>query len=386
VTKKDQIMATFRRETGHGIVWQPRLYYWYYGNGLQNKIPVGYKDDTYMKSFAENFPAYEGSVPEQLKNKTMIDVYRTLDVSPRYADEILGVRLINYTIGDSGGIEVTEKRTGERQRVITMKTPKGTLREVIVQGQHKEFPVKGPEDFAAMEYLLGHTNIHFDERAFRIAEQEFGDDGVVTAMLPRSPVQRLIINYMGLENTIMALHLHKAETESFMDVISDRDDELYRIIGDAPVQIVNFGENIDANLISPKIFSKYHIPYYNKRVDFLHQKGKYCHIHMDGSLKPILPFIKELHFDAIEAPTPGPQGDVSIPDLKQALGEKILIDGIPALLFEKQYGVDELVSATKQLLDLFGDNIILGVSDELPPTGDIERNYVVQDLIAKSYS
>jgi hypothetical protein len=383
VTKREQILATFRRDAGHHIVWQPRLYYWFYGNGLRNRVPEGYADDTYMRSFAENFPAYHGAVPEKLRDKSMIDVYRTLGISPRYADEILGTRLLHFAPDESGLIDVSEKRIGERERIITTRTPKGTLNEVIAQGQHKEFPVKGPEDFPVMEYILEHTKIQFDEHAFRIAEREFGDDGIVTAMLPRSPVQRLIINYMGLENTVMALHYHPGDTEAFMNVISDRDDELYRIIGDAPVQIVNFGENIDANLISPKLFSKYHVPYYNKRVDYLHERGKYCHIHMDGSLRPILPLIKDLHFDAIEAPTPKPQGDVTIPELKEALGDKILIDGIPALLFETQYRIDEMIDATKQLLDLFGPNIILGVSDELPPTGDIERSEAVQETITK---
>jgi hypothetical protein len=382
MTKREQILATFKRETGHGIVWQPRLYYWYYGNGLQNSVPDGYPDESYMKSFAENFPPYAGYVPDMLHSKSMIDVYRVLDASPRYADEILGVRLIRYTINETEKIRVTQERTGGRERVITTKTPKGTLREIITQGQHKEFPVKGPEDFAAMAYVLENTVVTVDENAFNIAEREFGNDGVVTAMLPRSPIQRLIINLMGLENTIMSLHGHGEETESFMNDISAWDDELYRIIGDSDFQIVNFGENIDANLISPKIFSKYHIPYYNKRIDFLHKKGKYCHIHMDGSLKPILPLIKELHFDAIEAPTPEPQGDVSISEIKEALGDKILIDGIPALLFEKQYSVEELIAAAKEIIDLFGSNLILGISDELPPTGDIGRNKLILELLS----
>jgi len=386
MTTREKILATFRRESRNDVVWQPRLYYWYYGNGLQNRVPEGYPDTDYMESFSENFPKYDGYVPTYLKSKSMIDVYRIMDASPRYADEILGIRLLYQTLNADSNIVVNEERTAPNERVITTKTPEGSLREVITQGQHKEFPVKGPEDFTIMAYILEHTKVHFDANAFRIAEREFGDDGIVTAMLPRSPIQRLIINYMGLENTIMALHFHTEEIESFMEDIDQWDDELYRTVGDSPVQIVNFGENIDANLISPKLFSKYHVPYYNKRVDHLHDKGKFCHIHMDGSLKPILPLIKELNFDAIEAPTPEPQGDVTIPDLKRAFGDKILIDGIPALLFEKQYSVDELITTTKHLFDFFGKNLILGISDELAPTGNIERSYIVQEAISKYFS
>jgi hypothetical protein len=381
VTPRERIIATFNRKPVDRIVLQPRLYYWYYGNGLANRVPPGYTDDTFMKSYYENFPQYDGIVPPELRNKSMIDVYRTLRVSPRYAEEILGVRLFGFDLDAGAAITVTEEKIGHRERVISTKTPKGSMREIISPGQHKEFPVKSPDDFKIMEYVLEHTSVSFDHNAFAIAQSEFGDDGIVTAMIPRSPVQRLIINYMGLENTVMALHYHREETESFMKMIGEWDDRVFSVLGESPIQIVNFGENIDANLISPKIFSKYHVPYYNKRVSALHERGIFCHIHMDGALKPVLPLLKELEFDGIEAPTPLPQGDVTIEELKAALGSMILIDGIPALLFEPHYSLEELRETTIRLLDLFAPNIILGVSDELPPTADISRVRYVDEII-----
>jgi hypothetical protein len=381
VTTRDQIIATFEKRNNDRIVLQPRLYYWYYGNGLVNRVPEGYTDDSFMKSYYENFPQYNGIVPQELRNKSMIDVYRALRVSPRYAEEILGVRLFHFDLDPGTEIIVAEEVRGYRERVIQTKTTRGSLREIISQGQHKEFPLKSPEDFNVMEYILEHTSVSFDSTAFAIASREFGDDGVVTAMIPRSPLQRLIINYMGLENTIMALHNHKDETENFMKVIEAWDDRVFSVLAESPIQIVNFGENIDANLISPRIFSKYHIPYYNKRVSALRDKGKFCHIHMDGSLKPVLPLIKELEFDGIEAPTPVPQGDVTVEELRAAFDTKILLDGIPALLFEPRYSLDELRETTLKLLDLFAPNIILGVSDELPPTADIGRIQFVNEII-----
>ena len=89
-----------------------------------------------------------------------------------------------------------------------------------------------------------------------------------------------------------------------MDAIADWDDHMYEEIVSSPLEIVNFGENIDANVDSPELFEEYLIPYYTKRVKQLHDAGKFCHIHIDGSMKPLLGLMKKPGFDGIEAATP----------------------------------------------------------------------------------
>lgn len=128
---------------------------------------------------------------------------------------------------------------------------------------------------------------------------------------------------------------------------------MYDVILNSPLKILNFGGNIDANVNSPSLFEEYLIPYYKKRIDQVHQKGKFCHIHMDGSLKKLLPLINKAGFDGIEAATPLPQGDVTLEELKDALGDTIFIDGIPAILFLPQYSCEDLEEFTVKVLDLF---------------------------------
>lgn len=63
---------------------------------------------------------------------------------------------------------------------------------------------------------------------------------------------------------------------------------------------------------------------------------------MDGSLKPLLSLINKAGFDAIEVATPLPQGDETLEELKDTLGNTILIDGIPAILFLPNYSYKDL--------------------------------------------
>jgi len=102
---------------------------------------------------------------------------------------------------------------------------------------------------------------------------------------------------------------------------------------------------------------------------------------MDGSLKPLLPFLRQVPWDGIEAATPVPQGDVTLEELKEAMGDLVLLDGIPALYFLPHYPEEALVECVKRIVELFYPRLILGISDELPPDGDIERVKLVGQLV-----
>lgn len=370
-------MRIFQGRKVDKVVWQPRIYYWYYGNRLKNKLPKGYKDKSLRASLYNNIQPYNGNVPERYSDKSMIQIYDDLSASPRYPQEILGVNLFKVK---NKRVRIKFINEGE-ERIIIHETPVGTLKEVIRYGYHTEYPVKTLSDIKIMEYILDDTEFGFDLDAFKIADREFGERGVVQSFYSRSPLQTLILSYMGFENTIYALNDHPDKMRDFLRVIEEYQDRIYEIVLNSPLRILNFGENIDANIDSPSLFEEYLIPYYKKRTSQVHQKGKFCHIHMDGSLKPLLPLINKAGFDGIEAATPLPQGDVTLEELKDALGDTVLIDGIPAILFLPRYSYDDLEEFTIKVLEMFSPNLILGVSDELPPTADIEKVGFVSKIV-----
>ena len=381
LTFRERILRTFERKRIDRVVWQPRIYYWFYGNRLRNKLPEGYTDRELLDNFFETIRPYRGNVPEKYRKMSMLEIYDDLRASPRYPQETLGVSLFRLKV-DERRIKVKSfKGLKPGERVTVWETPIGKLRRVTRHGYRTEHPVKTPEDYRVMEFILDNTEFVFDYKAFEIADRAFGPRGVVQTFYPRSPLQRLIVDYMGFERTIVALHRHRRETEKFMEAIERWDDKMYKELLESPVQILNFGENIDARLTSPRLFKEYLIPYYNKRIKQIHSKGKFCHIHMDGYLKPLLPLLEEVDFDGIEAATPKPQGDVTLEELKEALGDKILIDGIPATMFLPNYPLKKLEGFARRVLEMFSPNLILGVSDEVPPTADITRVKRISEIV-----
>jgi hypothetical protein len=139
---------------------------------------------------------------------------------------------------------------------------------------------------------------------------------------------------------------------------------------------------MDQNFLSPRIMEEWIIPEYHRRVDYLKRHGKFLHAHFDGNVKTLLPYLKMTKLAAIEALTPLPQGDVTIEEIKEAMGEDlILIDGIPMTDFLPDTPVDQLIKDMTKLVKMFSPNLILGVSDEISEICDIEKIRLVSNFI-----
>ncbi len=77
-------------------------------------------------------------------------------------------------------------------------------------------------------------------------------------------------------------------------------------------------------------------------------------------------------FDGFEALTPAPQGDVTLEEMREHMGDKVLLDGIPAVLFLEHHPREQLQECTERVVELFHPRLVLGISDELPEAGGEE--------------
>jgi len=279
-------------------------------------------------------------------------------------------------------IFIREQKGAKPSEIVTSyRTPIGNLRKITNNGHIIEYPIKSLNDIKIMKYILNNTKFQFLDRNYKKAEELLGNNGIPCTFFPRSPYMRLIVDYMGFSKTIIFLKKFPSQIENFMKFIEEWDNDMYENLANSPLKIVNFGENIDSNLSPPPYFEKYLLPYYKKRVKQFHDARKFCHIHIDGSIKDLLPYLSDLPFDGLEALTAKPQGDVSLEEIKDSIGDKILLDGVPSILFLHQYSIKFVRDYTQKVLDLFSPNLILGVSDELSPNGDITKIEMITDVI-----
>ena len=200
--------------------------------------------------------------------------------------------------------------------------------------------------------------------------------------MPRVNIQDLFINKMGVESAIYALYDWPDTVHAYFRALDECHNRLIEVIGKSPIDIINFGDNVHCGTLPPDLFRKYVLPAYQRRCAKLHRAGKFVHAHWDGDTKALLPLAKETGLDGLEAITPEPQGDVTLEEIKTALGDELfLLDGIPAIYFDATYPVAVLAGCARRLIELFAPRLVLGISDEISSTGDIERIRVVAGIV-----
>ena len=332
-----------------------------------------------------------GPLSPRLRGMSVRELYDELHCSMRYIhfhtnmpDPV--VRQFGHEVGFSEHFTETEGQ-------YLYETPHGDLVERQVLTVDKTwrtvgFAVKTPEDLKALRWLYQHTTYHFSVESFQKGSEFLGDRGEPQFWVPKSPYQALVQLWMKLHDLIYALADARDLVEDTMKAIDDSYDALYEeIIASGRVKIINFGENIHDQLLSPQYWERYLIPFYEKRCGQLGKAGIYTHNHIDGYFRSLLPYLKHLPFDGIEALTARPQGDVSLEEMAEHIGDKILLDGIPAVMFMPQYSADELMATVERVVELFHPRLVLGISDELPEgTGEeaLERVRMISDWCRES--
>jgi len=345
------------------IVWAPRLEHWYEVN------------------------KFTGNLPEEYRAKSLLEICDDLGTSPRTYYFFEG------TIKTIQRGDVTLKSTDEPERIVAeYSTPKGRLREVktkairglasgAVAPYWSEHLAKGPDDFPALEYLLENQTFQFDHDRYERITSEIGGRAPPCICCPAVPIANLTIRYLGLMKTQVLLKKHPEKVMGLLQVLDDNNGRFLDAFMSSPIPIINFDDNIDQNLFSPTIFVKHILPYYRRRTAELHTRGKLCTAHWDGKLAALLQYARATGLDGIECVTPKPQGDVALEQIHAAFGDLVLLDGIPAVSLLPWAGDSELGDFVDRLLHLFLPNIILGVSDLVPPNADIRKLRLVKQLI-----
>ncbi len=363
---RERILAVFEKKPRDKIPWNIRPEFWYVYNKAKGSLPAKYtgKDIAEIcEEWGASWRCYSGYFVE-----SFVKVWYEGDVE--------------FKTSRSGNLVTTE-----------IKTPRGVLREVSMLGEFGlssrlvEYPVKSLEDFKTLRYLLENIRVEFDGEVYGKMKLRLGDRGVLWLFFPRSPLQALFINYMGVERTVRFLFRYKREVEDLMDDIKASNDRFYEALAPSPVEIFNLGENIDCRITSPKLFEEYCVPYYRERSDYLHKYGKYVHIHVDGWAKPILPLLRETGLDGVEALTVEPVGDMTLEDIKSTLGdEMVLLDGIPFIFFiPEAVSLEKFDKFVEKIISMFPENLVLGISDELPPPADENRVKRVSEIIDRRF-
>jgi hypothetical protein len=281
------------------------------------------------------------------------------------------------------GLEVSEKadRGGGWRRIYT--TPVGSVSSVErrepgtgqwhgsrswkdISPWTTERLIKGPEDYRVMKWMVEHTEYAADYFPIEQAMDWLGEEGVVISSLPHSPMQTLMIDWVGSEGGRFFYHYedHRELVEELYQALCANRAPMYEIAAKAPAPVVACGDNIDAVLVNPRLFERYMMPVYEEQGRILHAQGKLMAVHIDGRVKVLRELVARTPIDIVEALHPPPMGDLSLADALQAWPDKAIWVGFPGDIYllgpqaTREYALDLLRQAGT------GERVAIAMSTE----------------------
>lgn len=270
----------------------------------------------------------------------------------------------------------TSRVPGKRIRVIH--TPAGSIREAwtSLPESFTEAPtehlVKSPDDLKVIRYMYEHTTYTPDYDEAKRREALVHDLGVVLCYSPKTPLMQLVVKEAGIENLTACYVEAQDELEATLAVMEAKCSEAMEIAAACPADCVMIPENLSSEVVGKVFFNAYMRTCHEKWTARIHECGKSSFIHIDGTLRGLLPELGRAGFTVLEALTPSPVGDVAMSDMRALTGPgPILWGGIPGSYFTPAVTDGEFDRYVRDVLEVMRrePRYVLGVADQVPSDG-----------------
>jgi len=317
-----------------------------------------------------------GEMPDQIP----WTIYRGLLPGGDTADRLhsLGLGFVITCGTYSGGTpnvqveEHTVEEGGVQYRVSTYKTPVGEisqrLRSESGYGSSRivEHFIKDVKDYEVLEFIIRDAVYRPAYDGFIQAEQHLGDSGFIMTSVERTPIQKLWIQYTGIERMSLDLFDNRVVVERILDAMMSKAREYWAIVADSPAEFVWCPDNITGVVVGPPLFDEFCVPYYNELASVMHKKGKRLVAHMDGMMRCLVDSVRKVDVDIIEAFTPPPDGDLSVVEALESWEDKVLWLNFPSSihLAEPEQIREITIGLLKEAAP--GRRFLIGVTENIP--------------------
>ncbi len=358
------LMDLLRGEIPSRVVWTADLSYWMEGQRRAGKAD----------------PAWESEAG-------YIEFHRQLGVLPYYYYAKFWLAEARY----SSQVETTTQTSGDRT-ITRYHTPRGELVQESVYlptscsvGVTKHF-VESEADLDILLCLIEQRSLVpacLDDYPQRRALWK-GYGGLPSIALPRSPLPSLAYEWAGIQNAIYLLADCRDKVQRLLGLMEEQETPILEAVCQAAPPLVHFADNLTSDHFTG-LYDRYLGPAHRTRLNCLHAAGVRCAVHLDGAVRGLLPKLARAGFDAVEALTPSPAGDLDICQMRSVAGSQqvILWGGVPGVLFAPPFTWKDMQAHVERVLDCCrGQPFILGVADQVPPDGDITFCERIAGMIA----
>ncbi|MGQ9515230.1 MAG: uroporphyrinogen decarboxylase family protein [Thermoproteota archaeon] len=360
-------MAVFRGEQPDVMPWFADLTYWYSAMEYRHQLPEKYSGESGKIKLYRDLGC---GAHEELYNLPGELSYNDIKIS--YSSER----------HKDGTIIYEEEYTSQRGSIVAIRK----FMPSSVSIAYLKYPVSTRQDLKVLQDIFKNQEFKPNYALQYDRLERWKGLGLVSSLPPRTPLQQIVVVWAGLVNTVKLLMREREEVDETVQVMSEADDPIYEAICRSPAPAVYFGENLTSEAITPAMFKRYHAPYYERRAAQLHAAGKYIFVHIDGTLRGILPLMGKTGVDCAQSVTPAPIGDVEVKRLREVAGPDIILwGGLPGVCFSPQYPEKMLCDMAREVIRYHkqGHKFIIGIADQVPADGEISRVKMITDIVEK---
>ena len=284
-----------------------------------------------------------------------------------------------------GGVEKRDEEfeaEGIKHKREIWRTPVGEISQVWAAGWRRKHLIETREDYRVMTYIARHTRLEPCYREYEARVAALRPWEVPTSYASRTPMQQILVDYVGLEN--FALHLYDFEDEipelyaALLEVFARRID----LVAGSRCRYVAIMENFSAETMGPRRFSEFHLPLYREYFPILQQAGKIVGTHFDGKLAVCRDLIANAPIDVIESLTPPPEGDMTLAECRTAWPDKHFWVNLNVSAYELP--PDELRACVRNLVRQAapdGRRLAFEISEDVPPNWKVSVPIVLDVLL-----
>lgn len=244
-------------------------------------------------------------------------------------------------------------------------------------------PVREEADFKVMRYLMEDCILSPDDGY--LEEIRKAPDALFAPLvtpLNKTGFQSMIEYWVGTEEMAYALCDIPDEVERTLELMWKLSNHGARLSAASEAEVFISWEDTSTTNISPAWYERYILPEINQWCDALHEAGKLYIQHACGHLRALAPLIAQSKIDAIESVSAPPTGNITPPELRAQLPDRIaIIGGIEPTFFENASDNDLVQSVHAVIEKMRGKRFVLANADSCPPGVNINRFGLVTQTV-----
>lgn len=153
------------------------------------------------------------------------------------------------------------------------------------------------------------------------------DNGLIWIYSNGTPLGMMYRVYSDITDLVYLIADCPDEVKALFAVMERKYLQIFEVIlREVPeIDIVVGLDDTSTTLISPDMFDEFNVGLTNKRADLIHKHGKFYMHHSCGLIHDLLPAYRKTRMDAVHAFTTPPIGNVTLPEGRKLLGDKIAI-------------------------------------------------------------